>query len=406
MSYIRAGSDKVRVHHKSENRQADRAHNTTERAGEGGQGDSMTSRGRKPLKYCLFFFFLVSCAVSREISPPYKPGVEVLVQQLTDQPYSVHILDNSRYLVRVNMHSRWIELNAQWADALMRKDPNLLRAILAHEIAHDKLGHRYALADDRHALQALELEADEEALRILHARGFSPWDYVRAMKMLKEIEDKNPSSSREQYYSSHPYAGERLEKIEAMIITLGLSPKIPNGGTEKPEWKVGYVWKYNWKGPKGSGTLTREIIREDYCAEVRSWIVKIGKNEFCYTKDLLGELAVMTDGKLITKRTPPRSFVSWPLEVGKEWRDTYLLENAQEKSSRRLVIRRVVSDIEEITIPAGKFAAFKIDSYDQSGGGGLVTEYWYSPEVKWLVKLRDTLSAGIREEELISFNVS
>jgi hypothetical protein len=365
----------------------------------------MTSRGRGPLKYILFFFFLVSCAATREISPPYKPGVEALVQQLTDQPFSVHILENSRYLVRIDMRSHWIELNAQWADALMRKDPRVLRALLAHEIAHDKLGHRYVPADDRHALQALEFEADEEALRILHARGFSPWDYVRAMKLFKEIEDKNPSSFREQYYSSHPYAGERLEKIEAMIVTLGLSPKIPNGRTEKPEWKVGYVWKYNWKGPKGSGTLTREIIREDNCADVPSWIVKVGRNELCYTKDLLGELAVMSGGKLITKRTPPRSFVSWPLEVGKEWRDTYLLENAQEKSSRRLAIRRVASNIEEITTPAGKFAVFKIDSYNQSGGG-LVTEYWYSPAVKWFVKLRETLSAGMREEELISFNVS
>ena len=85
--------------------------------------------------------------------------------------------------------------------------------------------------------------------------------------------------------------------------------------------------------------------------------------------------------------------------------DRHALENAQEKSSCRLAIRRVASNIEEITTPAGKFAVFKIDSYNQSGGG-LVTEYWYSPAVKWFVKLRETLSAGMREEELISFNVS
>ena len=113
----------------------------------------MTSRGRGPLKYILFFFFLVSCAATREISPPYKPGVEALVQQLTDQPFSVHILENSRYLVRIDMRSHWIELNAQWADALMRKDPSVLRALLAHEIAHDKLGHRYVPADDAYQLQ-------------------------------------------------------------------------------------------------------------------------------------------------------------------------------------------------------------------------------------------------------------
>jgi len=365
---------------------------------------SMRSHGRRPVNYLLLLLVLASCVATREISPPYKPRVEILVQQLTEQPYSVHIVENLRYVARVDMRTHWIEVNAQWADLLISKDPNLLRAILAHEIAHDKLGHRYVPADDRHALQALELEADKEALKILHARGYNPWDYVRALKMFQQIEDRNPSGFREQYYSTHPYAGERLEKVENMIVALGFGSKIPNGRAEKPEWKVGYAWKYNWKGPKGGGTVTREIIKEDTCENVQSWVVKVGRNEQCYTKDALAESAVMSQGKLITKRTPPRRFVSWPLEVGREWRDVYELDDQQEKSSRKLAFRRVVSKIEEVTTPTGNFATFKIESYNQPDGR-LLTEHWYSPAVKWFVKIKETLRDGVREEELASFNV-
>jgi len=32
---------------------------------------------------------------------------------------------------------------------------------------------------------------------------------------------------------------------------------------ERPEWKVGYEWRYAWTRPGSSGTFTREIIRED-----------------------------------------------------------------------------------------------------------------------------------------------
>src|SRR5712692_7443183 len=112
----------------------------------------------------------------------------------------------------------------------------------------------------------------------------------------------------------------------------------------------------------------------------------------------------MSQGKLITKRTPPRRFVSWHLEVGREWRDVYELDDQQEKSSRKLAFRRVVSKIEEVTTPTGNFETFKIESYNQPDGR-LLTEHWYSPAVKWFVKIKETLRDGVREEELASFNV-
>ena len=68
---------------------------------------------------------------------------------------------------------------------------------------------------------------------MLHARGYDPRDYLRAMKMFKDLEDKNPRGSQEQFYSTHPYAGERLEKIQIMIQALGSVPKSPAAKSEE-----------------------------------------------------------------------------------------------------------------------------------------------------------------------------
>lgn len=173
---------------------------------------------------------------------------------------------------------------------------------------------------------------------------------------------------------------------------------------EKPEWKVGYEWKYAWKRPGESGTGTREIIKEDTFEGVPSWLVKVGRNEQFYTKDTLGQLAIMSKGKLVSKRTPPRRFLVWPVEVGKEWRDTYLLENIEEKSSRNIDVRRVVSKREQVTVPAGAFEAFKIETYN-SYDNRLLEEHWYSPAAKWFVKIREYRREGLREEELMSIKV-
>ena len=178
----------------------------------------------------------------------------------------------------------------------------------------------------------------------------------------------------------------------------------PGFKAEKPEWKVGYQWRYAWKGAQGSGTFTQEIIREDMFEGVPSYVRRTGKNETFYSKDILSELATMSSGRLASKYSPPYQVFSWPLEVGKEWRNTYTIENVEKKSSQNFDFRMVVSGVEQITVPAGSFEALKIEVYRVSGGN-LLLERWYSSKAKWMVKSRTYLQAGVREEELMSFKV-
>lgn len=178
----------------------------------------------------------------------------------------------------------------------------------------------------------------------------------------------------------------------------------PGFKAEKPEWKIGHEWRYAWQGPMGKGTLTSEIIREEAFEGIPSYVVRTGKNEYYYVKDVLGAIARISGGRLVFKRDAPYQVLSWPLEVGKEWRNSFLQENIQEKSSQTFEYRMVVSGIEEVKVPAGLFEVLKIEVYSVHSGN-LLNEYWYSPQVKWFVKTRAYLTAGLRDEALISFKV-
>jgi hypothetical protein len=173
---------------------------------------------------------------------------------------------------------------------------------------------------------------------------------------------------------------------------------------DRPEWKIGYEWQYSWKDPSGSGTLVKEIIREEPFAGVPSFVVRRGKSEDFYTKDVLGLLGTMSGGRIAVKRSAPFQTLSWPLEVGKEWTNSYITERPGEKSSESFENRIVVAKQEPVEVPAGTFDAFKIEIYN-GRTGTLLNEYWYGPEVKWFVKSRVYNREGVREEELESFKV-
>ena len=132
-------------------------------------------------------------------------------------------------------------------------------------------------------------------------------------------------------------------------------------------------------------------------------MVKVGNNEVYYSKQSLGLLATAAKGKLISKRSSPLEYFSWPLEGGKEWRDAFVLENLEQKSSRKSENLHVVAGLEEISVPAGTFESVKIDTYAVTGGA-LLLEHWYAPSAKWFVKIRDYVQDGVREEELTSFD--
>ena len=208
----------------------------------------------------------------------------------------------------------------------------------------------------------------------------------------------------------HPFG--RTKSVYEMIDYTPAEKPLPNTQVkaaiktgikaERPEWRIGYQWRYAWTGPAGKGTFTQELIGEDNLESMPVWVIRSGKNENLFDKNMLGLIGVRSGEKWVSKRSAPFQLLSWPLETGKEWKINYVLEQVQEKSSRTIDARIVVANVEEITLSAGTFETFKIEVYDNYAGK-LSSEHWYSPKVKWFVKNKTYLANGVREEELLSF---
>ena len=237
----------------------------------------------------------------------------------------------------------------------------------------------------------------------------------RGEPKVREVrEEAQAKSFFQQKYSASPWSAREFASVGAGAAATVQVPLIKpppvevkagvrsGPKAEKPEWKVGYEWTYAWKQNDRSGRYTSEIVREDMFEGIPSYVTRNGKNESYYAKDVLGVVARKTDGQLEYKRSSPRLNYLWPLELGKEWTNSYLRENIKERSSQTFNYRMVVPKMEEVTVPAGTFETFKVEVYIPHTGK-LFAEYWYSPKIKRAVKEREFLDDGLREEELIGF---
>lgn len=87
--------------------------------------------------------------------------------------------------------------------------------------------------------------------------------------------------------------------------------------------------------------------------------------------------------------------LDFPLTVGKQWsldyKGTYV-------GSNKPIARKItyeVKGIEQVTVTAGTFRAFKLESDDRAGQRDyFTTTYWYSPETRSIVKSQFDGSAG------------
>jgi hypothetical protein len=174
----------------------------------------------------------------------------------------------------------------------------------------------------------------------------------------------------------------------------------------KPDWKVGYEWTYEERLPGTRATLRKQVIKADSIHNTPVFVVKVDNEEEFYTKKTLGIIATKKNGNLSTERDKPNEFFSWPMEAGKEWRNTYTIRDLENKGSGVIDRLMVIGNMEEVNVPAGTFGAAKIEAYDNRSGR-LEAEYWYSPTAKWFVR---AVNYGVadgfaRERSLVSFKI-
>ena len=235
--------------------------------------------------------------------------------------------------------------------------------------------------------------------------------YILAFFATARIIDRQGLPATMEYIKSGDFSKSFHMSSEAFAadFTLYLSAIIPSKKTDatvmqKPDWKVGDQWTYAVKHPGDEPVTTKTIIREDRFEGKTSYVIKAENRELFHSKDTLERLAAVKDGILTSKRYSPSNDFSWPLSLGKRWSNSYSWQDLATNDKHKTIHFMVVSEIGNVTVPAGTFLAARVQAYD-SRTGRLMWEYWYSPTTKWLVKFRDYSDIVFKEEELTSFKI-
>ena len=177
----------------------------------------------------------------------------------------------------------------------------------------------------------------------------------------------------------------------------------------KPDYKDGDFWQYKVteKGFRQQSTTALNGVYELTYRPDRI-AIRLEGGERSEVQQAVGVLrrmlAIDDDGQ----------FLQFPLSVGKKWSTQYRQEILG--GVRNLTTETNVLGLEEITTPAGKFSAFKIERW--GGAAGVATRgkspgsktrhfqwtYYYSPQTQSIVKyVYEDEDGGTREIELVKF---
>jgi len=147
-----------------------------------------------------------------------------------------------------------------------------------------------------------------------------------------------------------------------------------------------------------------QVAREEIFEDSPSYVLAIGKNEYPHAKINLGVLATVSGGKTIIKNEPASLPLAWPLETGKQWRNSYVSVDTERKRTQKIDTEAVVAALEAVRVPAGTFEAFRVETYDTQTGE-LISEQWYAPRARWFVKSIIYRDEGPLVQELISLKI-
>jgi hypothetical protein len=205
--------------------------------------------------------------------------------------------------------------------------------------------------------------------------------------------------------AAHPAPVPSAASSSAPPGPIPSSPPGALGPTVAPVWRVGDEWQYAYRSFSGAGTYFWSVDRIQMLDGVEHYVIKSGTREIFYRVSDLAHSLERVRGVIVVRETPSRTSYSWPLEVGKNWEQSYRWEAPVDRQTSDAAARWVVEAEETVTVPAGTFHTLKI-TWRNRNTNALIAEMWYAPEVKQFVKEREVLSGGIRERELVFFKLN
>ena len=176
------------------------------------------------------------------------------------------------------------------------------------------------------------------------------------------------------------------------LILLCVQMAFGQDKIEAPIWNVGDKWAF-------SQGVKVEVIETDD----NGYVVGFPDQTILFDKSTLNKVFTFEGKKREKYRGNQKRFLNFPLTIGKSWKDTYseVLKWEDTYTSRtisssggeetQIFENYKVLGWEEVEVRAGKFKAVKMEYKKgwMTPTTGMVEGkawYWYSPEVKYVIK--------------------
>ena len=205
--------------------------------------------------------------------------------------------------------------------------------------------------------------------------------------------------------------------MKKIILVLGLvywmvllSNSIPaQDRCEAPTLNVGDTWRYRDQGGKEWNRKVLSIEGDIYVISDRTYY---GRQNLGYDKNTFNlDFIIEKDGRRTKFRGARGKVLDFPLLIGKKW--SHLIR-VLPKKGRGMAIEKnfredlSVSAYEDVKVAAGTFKAFKIEYQNMDMGSTLQSArgaYWYSPEIKAVVKRTEEIGLAKGDWELVSYKL-
>jgi len=188
---------------------------------------------------------------------------------------------------------------------------------------------------------------------------------------------------------SGPLAAVTLAIVMLALGGCGKKPLPPLSAiVDAPYIRPGSSWTYKvedstWNAP---AMVTLTFMKDDVYKNAGVLAFATGNETILYDRDL-NFVAVAADGRIMREASPSLRSFDFPFYVGKEWRSVFTFQDNQKGLSWTPVeVFWRVKEYDEVSVPAGKFRSFLIESKPSTNWGIRKEQVWYAPQAKQLVK--------------------
>jgi hypothetical protein len=172
-----------------------------------------------------------------------------------------------------------------------------------------------------------------------------------------------------------------------------------------PVWNVGDEWEYRYEQPSGSGTFVRSLVRTETIDGVKHIVMRQGSREAFFRRDDGALTQETVAGSVVSRYRPANILVSYPLFVGKRWERIYTEERPLDRQTEGVSQICVAEAKEMVTLPAGTFDTIRVVC-TTSRTGVEAYRLWYSPDVRYAVRVVSQRSGGPLTLELIAAHLA